>query len=68
MLLVCALTVVGVLSLDLGLMVMVVSLEDRCLVTCSSTNTIVVAHYLSELIKGLEDVDTNTTIETCRFE
>ena len=44
-------------------MVLVVCLEDRGLVSGSSPNAIVLEHNISKLIKRLEYVNTNTSVE-----
>lgn len=50
------------------LMILIVDLEDGCFVSCTPSNTIVDGHDLSQLVKGLEDMDTNTSVESSWFE
>ena len=47
---------------------MVVRLEDRCLVSGSTSNAIAVRHDISKLVKVLEDVDAYTSVKACRLE
>ena len=47
-----------------ALMILIVSLENRCFVSGTPTNSIMSAHNISQLVKIGENVDTNTTIET----
>ena len=48
-------------------MILIVGLEDRLPISDTSTNTIIVTHNISELIEVLENVDSNTPIETSRL-
>lgn len=61
-LLVCAILIL-VLLLHL-LVIVVVRLEDRRFVSCAAANAVVVAHNFAQLIKGLEDMNTDSAIET----
>ena len=49
-------------------MVMVVCLENRRLISSASSNTIVVTHDVSQLVKCLEDMDSNASISRCRLQ
>ena len=48
----------------LGNVVVVMSLEYRCLVLGSSSNSIEIAHDVSEHVERVEDVNADSTIET----
>jgi len=45
-------------------MILIVGLEDRLPISNTSTNSIIVTHDISELIEVLENVYSNTPIET----
>jgi len=48
--------------------ILIVGLEDRLPVSNTSANSIVCAHYVPQLIKVLENMDTNASVETCRLK
>jgi len=49
-------------------MVFIVSLEDGCLIFGTSADTVVYTHDFTELIKGLEDVDADASVEPSWLE
>ena len=63
-------TGVGSSTLDIriGIMVVVVLLEYRCFVPGAAPNSIVDAHYITQLIEVLENVNAYASVESSWFE
>jgi len=53
---------------NVALVILVVGLEDWCLVSGPSPDTIMSTHNVSKLIKTLEYMNSNSSIESCRFK
>lgn len=48
--------------------IMVMSLEYAHLISFTSSNSVTFTHYLSQLVKCLENMNSNSSIESCRLE
>jgi len=56
------------LGIRVGIVVVVVLLEYRCFVPGAAPNSIVDAHYVTQLIEVLENVNAYASVESSRFE
>ena len=61
---------IGASTLDIriGIVVVVMLLEYRCFVPGAAPNSIVDAHYITQLIEVLENVNAYASVESSRFE
>jgi hypothetical protein len=46
------------------LMILIVDLEDGCFISKTPSNAVMDGHDLSQLVKGLEDMDSNASVES----
>lgn len=54
--------------IDIYHVILVVGLENRLLISDTTTYSIVVAHDFSELVEVLENMNTDSSVEASRFQ
>ena len=54
--------------IDIYHVILIVGLENRLLISDTTTYSIVVAHDFSELVEVLENMNTDSSVEASRFQ